>query len=105
MVTLPPGFNPSATGRGPRWHWRWYEVKTTDGATIVGQWTGGDYRAKDRAEHWLTFEDDEYIHEIPYGEILSCLPMNARLRYAEIDLMAERDQCRREQRYRRNRRT
>lgn len=95
--------NPSAQGRGPRHLYRWYEIKTTDGASIVARWVRFDASHPDRAEHVLTFEDDEFVHDIPYGEIVSCLPMDAHYRAAEIRDRAARDARRARQRRQRRR--
>lgn len=91
MNALPPGFNPSATGRGPRQLRRWYEITCTNGEVIVARWLSFDVRDPDRARHILTFADEEWIYDIPYGEILSCLPMHARYRAEEIRSRRARD--------------
>jgi hypothetical protein len=98
VIELPPGFDPSATGRGPRQLRRWYEVKCTDGEVFVGRWLQVDHRDPDRAYHILSFADDEWIYDIPYGEIVSCLPMHAGYRAQEIEDRQARDDYRRRRR-------
>jgi hypothetical protein len=102
VTELPPGFDPSATGRGPRQRGRWYEVKRTDGTVLVGRWLQVNHRNHDpdRARHILTFATDDGIYDVPYGEILSCLPMHARYRAREIKDRQARDDHRRRRRER-----